>query len=65
MQSILTETKTSQAKTRQPKKPTVDKRIKALDIAMKRNHFRQDALIEILHKAQESYGYLEPRFWNI
>ena len=27
---------------------------------MKRNHFRQDALIEILHKAQESFGYLEP-----
>jgi bidirectional [NiFe] hydrogenase diaphorase subunit len=27
---------------------------------MKRNHYRQDALIEILHKAQESFGYLEP-----
>ncbi|NJO93716.1 MAG: bidirectional hydrogenase complex protein HoxE [Hydrococcus sp. RM1_1_31] len=37
-----------------------DKRIKLLDITMKRNHYRQDALIEILHKAQESFGYLEP-----
>jgi bidirectional [NiFe] hydrogenase diaphorase subunit len=38
----------------------VDKRIKLLDITMKRNHYRQDALIEILHKAQEAFGYLEP-----
>ncbi|MGL6337917.1 MAG: NAD(P)H-dependent oxidoreductase subunit E, partial [Waterburya sp.] len=37
-----------------------DKRIKLLDITMKRNHYRQDALIEILHKAQEAFGYLEP-----
>ena len=58
MQSIATETKTAQ--TSKPKKTLVDKRIKALDIAMKRNHYRQDALIEILHKAQESFGYLEP-----
>jgi bidirectional [NiFe] hydrogenase diaphorase subunit len=42
------------------KKNKVDKRIKLLDITMKRNHYRQDALIEILHKAQESFGYLEP-----
>ncbi|MDJ0594064.1 MAG: bidirectional hydrogenase complex protein HoxE [Pleurocapsa sp. MO_226.B13] len=54
MQSIATRTKTAQ-----PKKPPGDKRMKALDIAMKRNHYRQDALIEILHKAQESFGYLE------
>ncbi|MDJ0690908.1 MAG: bidirectional hydrogenase complex protein HoxE [Xenococcaceae cyanobacterium MO_188.B32] len=60
MQPIATGTKTSQAQTTKPKKPTVDKRIKALDIAMKRNRYRQDALIEILHKAQESFGYLEP-----
>jgi bidirectional [NiFe] hydrogenase diaphorase subunit len=36
-----------------------DKRFKVLDITMKRNQHRQDALIEILHKAQESFGYLE------
>lgn len=39
---------------------TVDKRFKVIDITMKRNHYRQDALIEILHKAQEAFGYLEP-----
>ena len=60
MQSISTETKTAQSQTGNSKKTTVDKRIKALDIAMKRNHYSQDALIEILHKAQESFGYLEP-----
>jgi bidirectional [NiFe] hydrogenase diaphorase subunit len=52
MQTLTTETKT------EPNK--VDKRIKLLDITMKRNHYRQDALIEILHKAQASFGYLEP-----
>ncbi|MEA5533031.1 bidirectional hydrogenase complex protein HoxE [Crocosphaera sp. XPORK-15E] len=35
------------------------KRFKVIDITMKRNHYRQDALIEILHKAQEAFGYLE------
>lgn len=38
---------------------TVDKRLKVLDITIKRNQNRQDALIEILHKAQSSFGYLE------
>ncbi|BAQ61253.1 NAD-reducing hydrogenase subunit HoxE [Geminocystis sp. NIES-3708] len=38
---------------------TVDKRLKVLDITIKRNQHRQDALIEILHKAQSSFGYLE------
>lgn len=36
-----------------------DKRFKTLDITMKRSQFRQDALIEVLHKAQEIFGYLE------
>lgn len=36
-----------------------EKRLKVLDITMKRNQYRQDALIEVLHKAQESYGFLE------
>ena len=36
-----------------------DKRFKVLDITMKRNQYRQDALIEILHKAQEAFGFLE------
>jgi bidirectional [NiFe] hydrogenase diaphorase subunit len=38
---------------------TFDKRLKVLDITIKRNQNRQDALIEILHKAQSSFGYLE------
>ncbi len=37
-----------------------DQRLKALEITMKRNQYRQDALIEILHKTQESFGYLDP-----
>ena len=58
MQSTATKTET--AKASKSKKTPVDKRLKALDIAMKRNRYHQDALIEILHKAQESFGYLEP-----
>ncbi|BAU62661.1 NADH dehydrogenase (ubiquinone) 24 kDa subunit [Stanieria sp. NIES-3757] len=60
MQSIATETKNREAKSTDHKKTQVDKRFKTLDITIKRNHYRQDALIEILHKAQESFGYLEP-----
>lgn len=41
------------------KASTTDKRLKVLDITIKRNQNRQDALIEILHKAQSSFGYLE------
>lgn len=36
-----------------------DKRFKILDVHMKKHQFRHDALIEILHKAQELFGYLE------
>ncbi|MGK7941941.1 MAG: bidirectional hydrogenase complex protein HoxE [Crocosphaera sp.] len=36
-----------------------EKQKKIVDLSLKRNHYRQDALIEILHKAQESFGYLE------
>lgn len=36
-----------------------DKRFKVLDAAMKRNQYSQNALIEILHKAQDVFGYLE------
>lgn len=43
----------------QSSKPQKDKRFKVLDVTMKRNHYRQDALIEILHKAQESFGFLD------
>ncbi len=39
--------------------PSGDKRFKVLDVTMKRSQYRQDALIEVLHKAQEAFGYLE------
>ncbi|HBE16494.1 MAG TPA: NAD(P)H-dependent oxidoreductase subunit E [Cyanobacteria bacterium UBA11149] len=39
--------------------PSGDKRFKVLDVTMKRNQNRPDALIEVLHKAQEIFGYLE------
>lgn len=42
-----------------PVKNIEDKRLKLLDVTIKRNQSRQDALIEILHKAQSSFGYLE------
>ena len=37
-----------------------DRRYKTLDIALKRSRYQPDALIEVLHKAQDSFGYLEP-----
>ncbi|TVQ22406.1 MAG: bidirectional hydrogenase complex protein HoxE [Leptolyngbya sp. DLM2.Bin15] len=36
-----------------------DRRFKKIDITMKRNQYRSDALIEVLHVAQEAFGYLE------
>ncbi|MEI6195095.1 MAG: bidirectional hydrogenase complex protein HoxE [Verrucomicrobiota bacterium] len=36
-----------------------DKRFKILEVHMKKHQFRQDALIEVLHKAQELFGCLE------
>jgi len=36
-----------------------DKRFKILEVHMKKHQFKQDALIEVLHKAQELFGYLE------
>jgi bidirectional [NiFe] hydrogenase diaphorase subunit len=36
-----------------------DKRFKILEVHIKKYQGRQDALIEVLHKAQELFGYLE------
>jgi bidirectional [NiFe] hydrogenase diaphorase subunit len=36
-----------------------DRRFKRLNITMKRNQFKPDALIEVLHAAQEAFGYLD------
>jgi bidirectional [NiFe] hydrogenase diaphorase subunit len=39
--------------------PSGDKRFRILDAGMKRHQFHQDALIEVLHQAQELFGFLE------
>lgn len=50
----------SQATIGRAKAPTGDTRLKILEATMKRHQHRPDALIEVLHKAQELYGYLTP-----
>jgi bidirectional [NiFe] hydrogenase diaphorase subunit len=37
-----------------------DKRLRILDATIKRHQHRQDALIEVLHAAQQLFGFLEP-----
>jgi len=39
--------------------PSGDKRFDLLDVSMKKQQFRSDALIEVLHRAQELFGYLD------
>jgi bidirectional [NiFe] hydrogenase diaphorase subunit len=39
--------------------PSGDKRFKILDATLRKQQFRPDSLIEVLHKAQELFGYLE------
>jgi len=59
MQTITAEKKVKKSAKTEKAAPQQDKRFKVLDITMKRNQYRQDALIEVLHKAQEAFGYLE------
>lgn len=40
--------------------PSGDKRFKILEATMKKHQFQHAALIEVLHAAQELFGYLEP-----
>jgi bidirectional [NiFe] hydrogenase diaphorase subunit len=40
--------------------PSGDSRFQMLDATMKRHRFAPDALIEVLHTAQELFGYLQP-----
>jgi bidirectional [NiFe] hydrogenase diaphorase subunit len=50
----------------QPPAPANDRRQRVLDAALKRTGFRQDALIEVLHSAQNSFGYLTPELlWYV
>ena len=41
-----------------PPHPSGDNRFKLLEATMKRHQYQPDALIEVLHKAQELFGYL-------
>lgn len=50
----------------QPPAPPDDRRQRILDGALRRNGFRQDALIEILHAAQNAFGHLTPELlWYV
>jgi bidirectional [NiFe] hydrogenase diaphorase subunit len=52
--------------TLRPPAPADDKRQRVLDAALKRTGFRQDALIEVLHSAQNAFGYLTPELlWYV
>ena len=59
MQSAGTANKPKGTKKDLPEHPSGDKRFKILDATMKRHQYRPDALIEVLHKAQEAFGFLE------
>jgi bidirectional [NiFe] hydrogenase diaphorase subunit len=49
-----------------PSGPGADKRLKLLEAALKRHQYQQHALIEVLHAAQQTYGYLGPELlWFI
>ena len=41
-----------------PAPPSADKRWKIVDAAMRRHGYSSDSLIEVLHAAQESFGFL-------
>ncbi|HET9315648.1 MAG TPA: bidirectional hydrogenase complex protein HoxE [Vicinamibacteria bacterium] len=43
----------------QPEHPSGDKRFKLLDVTIRRHQGRPDSLIEILHAAQELFGFLD------
>ena len=46
--------------------PASDQRQRVLDAALKRNGFRQDALIQVLHSAQNTFGFLTPELlWYV
>lgn len=59
METATVETKAKKPQEAKKSAQGGDKRFKQLDITMKRSQYRQDALIEVLHKAQEVFGYLE------
>lgn len=59
MTSAIVDEKPKAAAASSKNKPGGDNRSKLLEAAMKRHQYQPDALIEVLHTAQELYGYLE------
>jgi bidirectional [NiFe] hydrogenase diaphorase subunit len=53
-----TENMVERQATRATPHPSGDNRFKLLEATMKRHQYQPDALIEVLHKAQELFGYL-------
>ena len=51
--------KKREASARALEHPSGDKRFKILETHMKRHQHKSDALIEVLHKAQELFGFLD------
>jgi bidirectional [NiFe] hydrogenase diaphorase subunit len=58
MDNITSENVNKRAKTEETEHPSGDPRFKLVDRALKRLQYQQDALIEVLHTAQEAFGYL-------
>jgi bidirectional [NiFe] hydrogenase diaphorase subunit len=49
----------AERQTKAAEHPSGDPRFKLVDRALKRLQYQQDALIEVLHTAQEAFGYLD------
>jgi bidirectional [NiFe] hydrogenase diaphorase subunit len=58
MANLTKDDVTMVTKDAEPEHPSGDPRFKLVDRALKRLQYQQDALIEVLHTAQEAFGYL-------
>ena len=58
MANLMKENGIKTAKAVESEHPSGDPRFKLVDRALKRLQYQQDALIEVLHTAQEAFGYL-------
>ena len=59
MESSTTSARTQTSGPGPAKGPAADNRLRTLGATMKRHQYQPDALIEVLHTAQELYGYLD------
>ena len=60
MPQTVTKQTSKTASTGSKTHPSGDNRFKLLEATMKRHQYQPDALIEVLHRAQELFGYLAP-----